>query len=158
MDHCAYYETPMGTIRVCHRDEFVTGLHFTKAAWENHNPSPVSDLAGAEILEYLAGRRNRFTFPIRPEGTAFQIAVWTQLMTIPYGQTRSYAQIAEAIGKPNSARAVGMACSRNPIWIAVPCHRVVGKTGALTGYAGGLSLKHALLELEQSHNTTPVAP
>lgn len=157
MNHCAYYETPLGTIRITHQDGAVTGLCLENADWANHHPGPVSDLAAAEVLAYLAGRRNHFTFAIRPEGTAFQKAVWSQLLTIPYGQTRSYGQIAASLGRPKSARAVGMACSRNPIWIAIPCHRVIGKNGTLTGYAGGLSVKQVLLDLEQHNEDTPEA-
>lgn len=86
---------------------------------------------------------------MKPAGTPFQLAVWNQLLQIPYGETRTYGQIAAAIGKPGAARAVGMACNRNPLWIAIPCHRVVGSNHALTGYAGGLDMKQALLTLEQ---------
>ena len=104
-----------------------------------------------QLQEYFEGRRTDFTFPICPQGTDFQRAVWHELCQIPYGQTRSYSQIAVAIGKGNASRAVGMACSRNPIWIAIPCHRVIGKNASLTGYAGGLPVKQALLDLEKKH-------
>ena len=104
-----------------------------------------------EILEYLEGNRKEFTFPISPAGTSFQTAVWEALRHIPYGQTQTYGQIAAAIGRPGAARAVGQAANRNPIWIVIPCHRVIGSNGSLTGYAGGTELKQSLLELEKSH-------
>lgn len=113
--------------------------------------SALSDLVFSQILEYLAGRRKRFDFPYQLTGTEFQKSVWQKLCDIPYGETRSYKEIAGALGKPSAGRAVGMACSKNPIWIAVPCHRVIGANGGLTGYAGGLDMKKALLQLEQKN-------
>ena len=101
-----------------------------------------------ELLEYLAGKRKSFDLPLSPRGTPFQQRVWQALGDIPYGQTRTYAQIARAVDCPRGFRAVGMANHRNPIPILIPCHRVVGSGGTLTGYAGGLELKKALLELE----------
>ena len=101
------------------------------------------------IREYFSGGRKEFELELAPAGTPFQRRVWAEILKIPYGQTRTYGQIAEAVGKPSAARAVGMACGRNPIWIAVPCHRVVGFGGKLTGYAGGLDKKKYLLDLEQ---------
>lgn len=113
--------------------------------------SSISDLAQAQIQEYLCGCRKQFDFPFRATGTDFQCKVWGALAEIPYGETRSYGQIAAAIGKPNASRAVGMACNRNPLWIVIPCHRVVGKNRELTGYAGGLGRKQALLDLEHQY-------
>lgn len=101
-----------------------------------------------ELLEYLAGERREFDLPLNPRGTPFQRRVWRALEEIPYGQTRTYAQIARAVDCPQGFRAVGMANHRNPIPIMIPCHRVLGSGGALTGYAGGLELKKALLKLE----------
>ena len=101
-----------------------------------------------ELLEYLAGERQSFDLPLCPRGTPFQRRVWSALGDIPYGQTRTYAQIARAVDSPRGFRAVGMANNHNPIPILIPCHRVVGSGGALTGYAGGLELKRALLKLE----------
>ena len=110
--------------------------------------APVAELAAAQLQEYFSGTRKTFTFPMELRGTPFQISVWTALAKIPYGHTASYLDIARAIGNEKAVRAVGMACSRNPIWIAVPCHRVIGANRKLTGYAGGLSMKDALLKLE----------
>lgn len=104
--------------------------------------------AARELAEYFAGTRREFTFPVAPAGTPFQQAVWAALRTIPFGQTRTYGQIAAQIGRPTACRAVGMANNRNPVAIVVPCHRVVGSGGGLTGYAGGLGVKAFLLELE----------
>lgn len=102
-----------------------------------------------QLAEYFAGRRNAFDLPLAPRGTAFQHLVWGQLSTIPHGETRSYGDIACGIGRPTASRAVGAANSQNPIAIIVPCHRVIGANGTLTGYAGGLAAKRWLLEHEQ---------
>jgi O-6-methylguanine DNA methyltransferase len=102
----------------------------------------------AALEEYFAGTRHQFTFPLDLRGTDFQLACWRALLAIPYGETRTYADIARAIGKPNAFRAVGMANNRNPIAIVVPCHRVIASDGTLCGYGGGLDLKRKLLELE----------
>ena len=101
-----------------------------------------------EMGEFFTGKRTAFTFPMEPEGTPFQKAVWDALLKIPYGKTATYGQIALVVGNPKGARAVGMACNRNPLWIAVPCHRVIGAGGSLTGYALGTGMKAKLLELE----------
>lgn len=110
----------------------------------------MTDLVYGQVTEYLEGRRRAFTFPYELRGTEFQKRVWQELCKIPYGETRTYGDIAAAIRKPGAARAVGMANNRNPIIIAVPCHRVIGAGGKLVGYAGGLDMKRALLELEKS--------
>jgi methylated-DNA-[protein]-cysteine S-methyltransferase len=104
--------------------------------------------AGQQLREYFAGKRREFQLPLDMQGTDFQLDVWRQLLEIPYGKTRSYAQIAEAIGRPKAVRAVGAANGSNPVSIVVPCHRVIGSSGKLTGYGGGLPLKKRLLELE----------
>jgi len=101
-----------------------------------------------ELIQYLQGERDRFTIPFVTKGTPFQEAVWGALCSIPFGQTTSYSAIAEHIGKPAAVRAVGTAIGANPVLIAVPCHRVIGKNGALTGYRGGIDMKTRLLELE----------
>jgi methylated-DNA-[protein]-cysteine S-methyltransferase len=107
------------------------------------------------LLEYFAGRRRRFELPLAPAGTAFQRQVWDALATIPWGELRSYADIARAIERPTAVRAVGAANGRNPLPIVVPCHRVIGSDGSLTGFAGGLEIKRQLLELEGSLGELP---
>jgi methylated-DNA-[protein]-cysteine S-methyltransferase len=102
----------------------------------------------SQLEEYFAGKRREFTFPLDLRGTDFQLACWRALLAIPYGETRSYADIARAVGKPTAFRAVGMANNRNPIAIVVPCHRVIASDGSLCGYGGGLDVKRKLLELE----------
>lgn len=129
--------------------------------WENDDPKrvrleprverqdhPVLDEAGQQLGEYFAGQREAFDLPLDFKGTDFQKSVWAALLTIPFGETRSYADIAGQIGKPSACRAVGAANGRNPISIIAPCHRVVGANGALTGFAGGLDAKRYLLGLE----------
>src|SRR5262245_41185694 len=102
-----------------------------------------------QLSEYFRGERTTFDFALDFEGTPFQMSVWRALLQIPYGETRSYGDIAKSIGKPGAARAVGMANHENPIAVVIPCHRVVGQNGTLTGYAGGLDLKQKLLSIEQ---------
>jgi O-6-methylguanine DNA methyltransferase len=103
-----------------------------------------------ELDEYFAGERRAFSMPLDLKGTAFQLACWQALLEIPYGETRSYADIARAIGHPQAFRAVGMSNNRNPVAIVVPCHRVIASSGSLCGYGGGLDIKRQLLDLEQS--------
>ncbi|KAF5072692.1 Methylated-DNA--protein-cysteine methyltransferase, constitutive [anaerobic digester metagenome] len=111
--------------------------------------TPLLKKAAVQISEYLAGGRKEFTLPLALNGSEFAMKVWKELARIPYGQVRTYGEMAKAIGRPGAARAVGQACNRNPISIIVPCHRVVGSGGKLTGYAAGLELKERLLELER---------
>src|ERR1700758_2517908 len=110
-----------------------------------------------ELDEYFAGKRREFTFPLDFRGTEFQIACWRALLAIPYGETRSYADIARAVGRPQGFRAVGMANNRNPIAIVVPCHRVIASDGSLCGHGGGLHVKRRLLELEGALSGTLAA-
>lgn len=111
--------------------------------------TPLTLQAAAELEEYFSGKRKEFTVPLSPHGTQFQQAVWEALRAIPCGETRTYGEIAAAVGRPRAARAVGMANRHNPLLIFTPCHRVVGKGGALTGFACGLEVKRRLLELER---------
>ncbi|GGE78836.1 methylated-DNA--[protein]-cysteine S-methyltransferase [Sphingomonas prati] len=111
-------------------------------------PHPLLDRAEAQLEDYFAGRATGFDVPLDLRGTAFQREVWAALRTIPYGKTRSYVAIARQIGRPDASRAVGAANGRNPVSIIVPCHRVVGSAGALTGFAGGMAVKARLLRLE----------
>ena len=134
----------------------MTGLRFCGQEVPAQGPvSPVLAQAAAQLAEYFAGQRQSFTVPLAPRGTPFQQEVWRALCAIPYGQTRSYGQLAAALGRPSASRAVGGACRRNPIWLMIPCHRVVGASGSLTGYAGGLERKKALLALEQGQAVQP---
>ena len=141
-------DSPFGPIQIGCEDGCVVSVRYIDTDVSEVS-SPLFDLAKGQLLEYFCGKRSVFDFPINPKGTPFQLAVWHELRKIPYGETRTYGEIAAAIGKPNATRAVGMACNRNPLWIVIPCHRVVGSNRSLTGYAGGLSMKRALLELEQ---------
>jgi methylated-DNA-[protein]-cysteine S-methyltransferase len=109
-----------------------------------------------QLNEYFAGERTAFDLPLRQKGSAFEQAVWAELLTIPYGETASYGEIAARIGRPGMARAVGSANARNPIAIICPCHRVIGSDGSLTGYAGGLETKRSLLDLEAGALTLAV--
>ena len=107
--------------------------------------------AERQLREYFAGMRRAFDLPLHPSGTPFQTRVWAELRKIPYGETITYGELARRIGNPGACRAVGMANHRNPLAIVVPCHRVIGANGALTGYAGGLEIKKMLLKLEEKH-------
>jgi len=115
---------------------------------ERNDHNKWMNVAAEELRAYFAGRLRVFSVPLDMEGTEFQLGVWNHLTRIPYGETRSYAQVAEAIGRPKAVRAVGAANGSNPVAIIVPCHRVIGSSGKLTGYGGGLPLKKRLLELE----------
>lgn len=112
-------------------------------------PSPLQREVDKQMKEYFEGERKEFDLPLRPEGTDFQKKVWNVLLEIPFGETRSYQDIANAVGSPKACRAVGMANHQNPIIIVIPCHRVIGKNGKLVGYGGGLSMKEKLLLLEK---------
>ena len=114
-------------------------------------PTPLLQAAMAQLEEYFRGERTQFSLPLAPKGTLFQREVWQELTRIPYGETITYRQLAERLGRPKASRAVGHANGKNPIWIIQPCHRVVGSDGSLTGYAGGLAMKQALLDWERTH-------
>lgn len=120
-----------------------------KVTVDERKVTPLLEKAAVQISEYLAGERKEFALPLTLEGSEFAMKVWREMATIPFGEVRTYGELAQAIGRPGAARAVGQACNRNPIPIIVPCHRVVGAGGRLTGYAGGLGLKERLLELER---------
>ena len=108
--------------------------------------------AAKQLDEYFKGERQIFTVKLNPKGTLFQQDVWKALLEIPYGETRSYKQVAERVGNPKASRAVGMANNKNPIFIIIPCHRVIGSTGKLVGYGGGIGVKEKLLNLEYEHS------
>ena len=123
-----------------------------RSGWEPADPNAFADVV-TQLSSYFAGTLTEFDVDIQSPGTEFQRRVWAALQTIPYGETRSYGQIAEQIGSPAASRAVGLANGRNPISIIVPCHRVVGSSGGLTGYGGGIERKRALLQLELNANS-----
>lgn len=144
------FETPFGPMAL-EGESALTRLWLPNALPDDRGreeESPLLRAARTQLLEYLSGARRSFDLPLDPAGTAFQRSVWEALAAIPYGQTRTYGEIAAAVGRPRAVRAVGQANHVNPLPIFIPCHRVVGKNGALTGYAGGLDLKRALLALE----------
>ena len=161
MERMLFIETPVGKLGITASSEAVTRIFFGREYRNRRRPrnapeactpetaGPLLLQAAAELAEYFAGTRREFTLPLAPAGTPFQQAVWEALRTIPYGETRTYGQLAAAVGKPKASRAVGGACHCNPIAILQPCHRVVGRSGRLTGYAYGVEMKQYLLELEQ---------
>jgi methylated-DNA-[protein]-cysteine S-methyltransferase len=144
--------TPIGTLRLVSDGGHLMAIEFEgrhgPGAEDSEIDDPVLDACANQLREYFAGERDRFDLPLAPEGTAFQRAVWQALTNIPHGKLCSYSDIAGAIGRPAAVRAVGAANGRNPLPIVVPCHRVIGSDGSLTGYAGGLDIKRGLLELE----------
>ena len=147
-----YWNSPLGPLCLTQEEGSLVSLQFCPAVPQDiPGPTPLLAEAQRQLEEYFAGARTSFDLPLAPHGTSFQQAVWGALLDIPYGETRSYGQIAAAVGRPKASRAVGGACHCNPIAIIVPCHRVVGASGSLTGYAGGLDLKAALLALEQKN-------
>lgn len=149
-------DTPLGPLTLAATTNGLAGAWFDAQA---HHPGALNAPVDAsqrwlaqathELADYFAGRCNRFSVALDPQGTAFQISVWQALQRIACGQLHSYGAIAQELGRPAAARAVGAAVGRNPISVIVPCHRVVGRDGALTGYAGGLPRKEALLKLER---------
>ncbi len=142
--------SPVGVLRLyAHADE-LTGVYLPDqdAPPAPENSSRVLDATAAQLREYFAGTRRTFDIPLAPRGTGFQTLVWRALTAIAYGETRSYGELARAIGRPAASRAVGAANGKNPISIIVPCHRVIAASGELTGYAGGLAAKRWLLEHE----------
>jgi methylated-DNA-[protein]-cysteine S-methyltransferase len=155
----AYKEvaSPVGRLKLVTSDKGLAAI-----LWENDNPSrirlgemvedrnhPILLKAERQLGEYFAGKRETFSVALDMQGTPFQKDVWEQLLAIPFGETRSYGQLAKALGRPQAMRAVGAANGRNPISIIVPCHRVIGSSGKLTGFAGGLETKARLLNLEK---------
>lgn len=160
MKYHAIYETPMGRMAVICEGSVVRAIYIPVGENCAHDinslPGPtqatkLTDQVYQEIQEYFQGERQNFTFPIEAEGTEFQKKVWKALRDIPYGETRSYKDIAIAIGNEKACRAVGGANNKNPHIIVVPCHRVIGNNGSLVGYAAGLAMKVKLLNLEKKH-------
>lgn len=144
----SYVFTPAGMLGIEDNGTAITKVFFAPKEQSETPLSPLAQLVAVELDEYFKGERTTFDLPLAPKGTDFQQRVWKALTEIPYGETRTYGEIALAVGNGKACRAVGMANHVNPIAIIIPCHRVVGKNGTLTGYAGGLNIKKLLLELE----------
>lgn len=149
MRNYAVYPFPFGQLKIGWQDGAVTLLMRTDEPADGEGRTALTDLAFGQVAEYLDGRRREFDFPYTLRGTEFQEKVWRALCAIPYGEKRTYGEIAAAVGSPRAYRAVGMANHRNPILIVVPCHRVIGADGSLVGYGSGLDMKRALLRLEK---------
>ena len=146
----AVIDSPLGSLTLASTDQGLAEVRFGESVPPNgHLDSTVNAEPIRQLQEYFQGLRTRFDLAIDLVGTPFQRAVWEELRRIPYGETRSYGDIARRLNKPGASRAVGMANHNNPIAIVVPCHRVVGQDGSLTGYAGGIHLKQKLLSIEQ---------
>lgn len=148
-------DAPIGIVRIIEEDGFIVSVHTMheiESMFDDivYRETEVLLSAKKQLEEYFAGIRKTFDLPLKPKGTPFQLLVWEQLKQIPYGETRSYGEIAKAIGNPKASRAVGGANNKNPIGIIVPCHRVIGANGKLVGYAGGLDMKEKLLMLEKA--------
>lgn len=164
-----YWKSPVGLLELCYetadasnhpmnnpniKPPYLCGLSKVLTPSHTNETTAFSEMVIQQLDEYFSGERKTFTIPLSAKGTSFQHLVWDALCTIPYGETRSYGEIAKQIGNPKASRAVGMANHNNPIGIIVPCHRVIGANGTLTGYAGGLDMKQYLLELEQQYNNS----
>ena len=155
MRYYDYCETPRGRMLLVSSEQGLSGAYFVGQkhypklgdAWKRDRRA-LQQQAKRELLEYFAGKRKRFDIPLDPQGTPFQRAVWREIAKVGFGETISYAELARRAGYSGSARAAGAATGRNPLGVIVPCHRIVGSNGSLTGYAGGLSRKKAFLELE----------
>lgn len=148
---CYYqYDTILGSITFVEEGGTLVAITTHDSCVGVEQETPLIQKAFLQLSEYLRGERRQFDLPLNPRGTVFQKQVWETLLEIPYGETRSYKQIAEAIGNPKAVRAVGMANNRNPLLIVVPCHRVIGANGKLVGYGAGLDKKEYLIRLEGS--------
>lgn len=145
------YDTEIGRIKISEKDEKIIGLVFSDYKKEDEIEKETDAIRKTylQLKEYLSGKRKNFDIEIEMIGTEFQKKVWKELLNIPYGETRSYKDIAIAIGNGKACRAVGNANNKNPIAIIVPCHRVIGSNGSMTGYAGGLDIKEKLLKIEK---------
>jgi len=152
-----FYDTPIGRLGITENNFAITNVDFEDKSNKNNVKSeeigetPLIKEAAKQMQEYFDGKRKTFELPISVEGTEFQKSVWKALQEIPYGETKTYKEIAIAIGNEKACRAVGMANNKNPISIIVPCHRVIGTNGKLVGYAGGLDKKEHLLEIENKN-------
>ncbi|MCL2409476.1 MAG: methylated-DNA--[protein]-cysteine S-methyltransferase [Oscillospiraceae bacterium] len=148
MKYSYTYDSPAGKIYIAESGGAITDVMFRPIENSTEQETPLISRAIEMLREYFAGTRQEFDLPLNPAGTDFQKKAWNALLTIPYGQTRTYKEQAEAVGNPKASRAVGAANGKNPINIFIPCHRVIGADKTLTGYGGGLEVKKLLLELE----------
>ena len=147
----AYYESPIGLLELIEKEQEISAVRFVNNRGGATEVSPLLERCKTQLAEYFAGRRREFSLPLVLEGTEFQRRIWRQLLTIPYGSTTSYGELARALGKKQrAAQAVGGAVGRNKITLIIPCHRVIGSDGSLTGYGGGLARKKWLLEHENA--------
>lgn len=146
-----YYQTKIGRIKIVQEGDAIVEINVTDSEKESERETPLIKKTIKELKEYLEGKRKIFDIPIDTQGTEFQEKVWNALLEIPYGETKSYEDIAKMVGCPKGARAVGMANHNNKIIIIIPCHRVIGKNGKLVGYAGGLPVKEKLLQIESNY-------
>jgi methylated-DNA-[protein]-cysteine S-methyltransferase len=147
-----FFESEIGRIGITEKDGRITNVYITNDEFPQDTllyETPLLKEAVKQLKDYFAGELKEFSLPLEPSGTAFMKQVWSALREIPYGETASYKDIAVKIGSPKAARAVGLANNRNPIPIFIPCHRVIGADGSLTGYRGGLEMKKKLLDLEK---------
>ena len=149
----AIYKFPFGLLKIGYKRDSLVLLKKIDETSDYGKKTEFTDLVYNEIMEYLNGKRKSFDIKYQMNGTEFQKKVWKELTKIPYAETRTYKEIAVAVGNPKASRAVGMANNKNPISIIVPCHRVIGSDGKLVGYAGGLDMKKALLDLERRNIT-----
>jgi len=151
-------ESPVGPLQLLATDRGLAAVHLPNGAPLTGEPrrTPILDAAATQLAEYFAGERTTFELPLDATGTEFQRRVWAALVGIPFGDTWSYGQLARAIGQPSASRAVGAANGANPLAIIVPCHRVIGANGTLTGYAGGMPMKQWLLAHEQRQAQLPL--
>lgn len=144
------FNSIVGVVTLTEEEDCIVRVELSGGVVETcEAPTQLLREAEQQITDYLNGKRQLLTFSIKPQGTAFQLRVWRALQEIPYGETSTYGAIAEKIGNPHAARAVGMACNKNPLLLIIPCHRVVGRNGALTGFAAGLEVKRRLLGVEK---------
>lgn len=154
MNNYFVYDTLIGKLIITDNSEAITGIHFERYVINHNCVEKETNLikeTKTQLDQYFKGQRKSFNIPLTLKGTGFQISVWDELIKIPYGETRSYSQVASNIANPKACRAVGLANNKNPISIIIPCHRVIGKNGKLVGYGGGLSIKEKLLELEENY-------
>ena len=154
MKYLNYIDSPIGILGLVQEEDYITELFFGEDEGHQDCSKDETQLLREtknQLAEYFDGSRKRFDLPLNPKGTVFQQSVWQALLMIPYGETRSYKEIATLVGNPKASRAVGMANNRNPISIIVPCHRVIGSSGKLVGYGGGLAIKEKLLGLERDN-------